>query len=335
MGRKDKKYKKSLHQQAYEKLISMQAFGESKRQSKAEKSCENKIFSYATYKTYWKHVKYFIKWMQIEHPECTTLKKSKQYVGEWLQHRVDEGLSAWTIQTEEAALNKLFQIKLDDPERFVAPKRCRKDIKRSRGRKRRDENFNEKTNEKLVHFCKACGFRRNILEQLKGKDLLDKKQVEDLWKKAKSEQDYKVVKACSDALQFFPEYNFFIIHVGDKGGKTRISPIIGEYAQQVIDRMKYTKPEELVWKAVNKNCDVHGYRADYATELYKQHARSIQDMDYNKKIKCADGKYRSEIYICRGDERGKKLDRKALHLVSVALGHNREDTAVSSYIRNL
>ena len=38
---------------------------------------------------------------------------------------------------------------------------------------------------------------------------------------------------------------------------------------------------------------------------------------------------------CRGDEKGKKLDRKALRVISIALGHNREDTAIANYIQNL
>ena len=66
-----------------------------------------------------------------------------------------------------------------------------------------------------------------------------------------------------------------------------------------------------------------------------EYARPIKTLRFENKIRCADGKYRSEIYVCRSDERGKKLDRKALHVVSIALGHNREDTAISNYIRNL
>jgi hypothetical protein len=99
--------------------------------------------------------------------------------------------------------------------------------------------------------------------------------------------------------------------------------------------MMDTKPDERVWWYVNSNCDVHGYRSDYATYLYKEYARPIKSLHFDNKIRCADGKYRSEIYVCRIDERGKKLDRKALHAVSIALGHNREDTAISNYIRNL
>ena len=39
--------------------------------------------------------------------------------------------------------------------------------------------------------------------------------------------------------------------------------------------------------------------------------------------------------MCRGDEKGKRLDRRAIGVISIALGHNREDTAISNYIRNL
>ena len=54
MGRKKgAAYYKDLHQQAYERLISMQAFGESKRDAVADGTASDKIFSFSTYKTYW------------------------------------------------------------------------------------------------------------------------------------------------------------------------------------------------------------------------------------------------------------------------------------------
>ena len=97
MGRRNKSYSKDLHQQAYERLNGMQAFGESRRAAKVEGTDRDKIFSFNTYKSYWKHTKYFIKYIKEHHPECTTLKKARKYVGEWLQDSVDRGLSAWTI----------------------------------------------------------------------------------------------------------------------------------------------------------------------------------------------------------------------------------------------
>ena len=92
-----------------------------------------------------------------------------------------------------------------------------------------------------------------------------------------------------------------------------------------------------VWhrRYVNQNCDVHSYRADYATYMYKQYARPVEELNFKHKIRCADGKYKSELYICRGDERGKRLDRQAIGVISVALGHKREDTAIANYIQDI
>lgn len=327
----------SLHQQAYDRLTAMLAFGDSRRADKDEDPgiSADKIYSFATYKTYWKHIKYFIKWVKEKHPEVTTLKKAKKLVPEWLQSRVDEKLSAWTIQTEAAALNKLYGITPDDPSRFQPPRRRKEDITRSRGTKVRDAHFSEAANEELVNFCKACGFRRNVLERLKGGDLYDRERAETALEAAKNAGDTALAKAFSDGLRTFPEQTYFILHRNDKGGKTRLSPIVGPKADKVVQRMKDTPKGEKVWQYVNTNCDVHGYRSDYATFLYKQYARPIETLDFHNKIRCADGKYRSEIYVCRGSESGKRLDRRAIGIISVALGHEREDTAIANYIRNL
>ena len=174
----------------------------------------------------------------------------------------------------------------------------------------------------------------NVLEKLKGSDLYGRSRVEAELEKAKVEDNKPMIKACMDALHTFPDQDYFILHRSDKGGKTRISPIVGPNKRKIVERMQATKPDELVWLYVNSNCDVHGYRADYATYLYKEYARPIEELRFENKIKCADGKYRSEIYVCRGDEAGKKLDRRAIGIISIALGHNREDTAISNYVRD-
>ena len=244
-------------------------------------------------------------------------------------------MSAWTVQTEAAALNKLYGISKDNPGRFQPPQRRKEDIKRSRGTKTRDAHFSEAKNEELINFCKGCGFRRNVLERLRGDDLYERARVEAALEKAKSDGDVAMAKACEDALTTFPNKKYFILHRKDKGGKTRLSPIVGPHMDKIVERMKSTEPDKLVWQYVSSNCDVHGYRSDYATYLYKEYARPIEILNFKNKIKCADGKYRSEIYICRGDEAGKKLDRRAIGVISIALGHNREDTSIANYVRNL
>jgi len=155
MGRKNKSYSKDLHQQAYDRLTAMQAFGESKKDAMANGTAQDKIFSFNTYQTYWKHIKYFLKYIKELHPECTTLKRAKKYVNEWLHTRVDQGLSAWTIQTEAKALGKLYGIQPDDPDYFQPPKRNRAEIKRSRGDRVRDLHFSKTNNDELIKFCQV------------------------------------------------------------------------------------------------------------------------------------------------------------------------------------
>lgn len=82
LGRKNKKYYKDLHQQAYDRLTGMQAFGESKKEAVKNGTDGQKIFSFNTYQSYWKHTKYFLSYIKEKHPECTTLKSAKKYVNE-------------------------------------------------------------------------------------------------------------------------------------------------------------------------------------------------------------------------------------------------------------
>ena len=338
MGRKNKSYYKDLHQQAYDRLTGMQSFGDSKRTAVAEGTDREKIFSFNTYKTYWKHIKYFIKYIKEKHPECTTLKSAKKHVNEWLQVRVDEGLSAWTIQTEAKALGKLYGISPDDADYFKPPKRNREDIQRSRGDRVRDLHFSKTNNDELIKFCLGTGLRRSELEQLRGKDLVTRAQIEKEISRIESLQerspyDEKKLEMLRDTRMFQEEY-FTHVRSG-KGGRERMSPIIGKNAEQIIERIRSTLPEEKVWQHVHKSADIHSYRAEYATAIYKTHARPIQEIPYDR-VKPGTGiRYQSEVYTCRKDEAGKKLDKAAMLVCSKALGHNRISVVADNYIRNL
>lgn len=338
MGRKNKSYYKDLHQQAYDRLTGMQSFGDSKRTAVAEGTDREKIFSFNTYKTYWKHIKYFIKYIKEKHPECTTLKSAKKHVNEWLQVRVDEGLSAWTIQTEAKALGKLYGISPDDADYFKPPKRNREDIQRSRGDRVRDLHFSKTNNDELIKFCRGTGLRRSELEQLRGKDLVTRAQIEKEISRIESLQerspyDEKKLEMLRDTRMFQEEY-FTHVRSG-KGGRERMSPIIGKNAEQIIERIRITLPEEKVWQHVHKSADIHSYRAEYATAIYKTHARPIQEIPYDR-VKPGTGiRYQSEVYTCRKDEAGKKLDKAAMLVCSKALGHNRISVVADNYIRNL
>ena len=65
------------------------------------------------------------------------------------------------------------------------------------------------------------------------------------------------------------------------------------------------------------------------------YARHIESIPYDKVNKGTGKKFQSEVYVCRKDEAGKKLDKAAMHIASKALGHNRLDVIANSYLRGL
>lgn len=340
MGRRNKAYSKDLHQQAYDRLTGMQAFGESKKEAVANGIENEKIFSFNTYKSYWKHTKYFIKYIKENHPECTTLKSAKKYVNEWLQARVAQGLSAWTVQLEAKAMGKLYGISPDDENYFKPPKRNREDIKRSRGDRVRDKHFSKTNNDELIKFCKGTGLRRAELGELRGKDLATREQIEAEIAQLESRPAAELTPADTKRLEMLQDTRLFegdyFTHVRNgKGGRERMSPIIGPNTEQIVERIKSTPAEERVWQHIHQSADIHGYRAEYATIIYKAKARAIEEIPYDRVNRGTGRKYQSEVYTCRKDEAGRKLDKAAMLVCSKALGHNRIEVVANNYIRGL
>lgn len=340
MGRRNKAYSKDLHQQAYDRLTGMQAFGESKREAKEDGTDREKIFSFNTYKAYWKHTKYFIQYIKENHPDCTTLKSAKKYVNEWLQVRADQGLSAWTVQLEAKAMGKLYGISPDDENYFKPPKRNRADITRSRGDAVRDRHFSTTNNDELIKFCKGTGLRRSELSELRGGELRTKEQIEQEIKqieatpgKDRTDEETRRLGVLKDTRLFDSEHYVFVRN--GKGGRERLSPIVGKNVEQIVERIRNTPEGEKVWQHVHKSADIHSYRAQYATDIYRAHARPIEQIPYDKVNKGTGKRYQSGVYSCRKDEAGKKLDKAAMLVCSKALGHNRIAVVADNYIRGL
>ena len=348
MGRRNKNYSKDLHQQAHDKLVSMQAFGQSKSEDKKTNGTESKIYSFNTYKTYKKHISYFIKWVMATHPEATLLKHTKKYVNEYLQFRQEEirpdgtHLSAFTIHLETCALGKLFGISGDDPDRFHPPKRHRKNIKRSRSTTEYEKHFSVTNNAELIRFCRGTGLRRSGLASIKGCDLITANQIKQDIIRLEAinpdnlhAEDTYWLKICKDTMVFNNVKQNYYIRVTEKGGKTRLAPIIGPDTEEIVKRFQQTPPDKHVWKYIHRGCPVHRYRADYARALYLEYARPIEEIPFDKVNKGSGHRYQSQVYTCRNDEAHKKLDKSAVLVVSKALGHNRIDTAIVNYLRGL
>lgn len=276
------KNKKSLVRQVQEAYDSMLAIGQSKHQDKINGVIGDKIYSWSTYNNYMKHANYFAKYCKEEHG-CRTLEQCKTYINEWLMKRMQEGLSPFTIKLEASALAKLYRCSTID---FIkTPARKREDINRSRGEKVRDIHFSESNHRELVDFCRSTGLRRSELKVLTGDKLIHK--------------DGKY---------------YIVVNRGSKGGRYRELVVIGDIAN--VKQLMNKAGQERIFTKIPGGADIHGYRAEYATALYNKLARPIEEIPYDAIHPGIGILYQSDVYNCRSDRKGVKLDKKAMQLNS-------------------
>lgn len=336
MGRNDKKYSLSLERQAYNKLESMTCYKESKKEAKANGTMKYKIFSINTFKTYRKKINKFCKYIESKYPRCTTLDSAEKYVNEWLEYRKALNLSAWTVQLDAKALGKLYCISPGDDNYFKPPVRKRKDIKRSRYETKRSKLFSEKKHDKLVKYVKSTGERRSEVEKAKPEHLITKQKIENeityLSSQKLSIEIANRLTILKDTRYFNEEY---YMYTKGKGGRERISPIVGEYAEEVVEFIKNRKGNKYIFDEVSEYAPMHKYRSDYCNTVYKNYARKIDDIPKDKLRAGINQMYSSEIYYCKKDRKGDRFDKRALKICSKALGHNRMEVVVNNYLRGI
>ena len=281
------KNKVSLLQQMTAVYQSKLKIGESKHLHKIQGDETAWLFSWSTYKSYTRHACYFLEFTKEKY-RCKTLQQARQYADEWLQLRIDAGLSAYTIKLELAALCKLYG---DTAADYIStPPRLRKNIVRSRRQAVRDAHFSEANHADFCEFCRSTGLRRAELRALTGDKLV---QQDGAW--------------------------YVMVNKMSKGGRSRLAPIVGD-VNKIVAMMQAAGTGKVFVKIPN-GADVHSYRGDYATTIYKMHARPIKSIP------------REERYCCRKDRKGTWFDRKAMLEASRALGHNRVCIVGEHYIK--
>ena len=342
MGRKNSN--KSLKQQVKECLDKKLAIGKSKYLAKLEGIYTNYIFSWDTYRSYLKHCCNFVRWAKqqpidpILGHKPRTIEECRIFAERWIQDGIDRGLSAYTIKLQLSALAKLYGCRTTDFD-IQTPARRRKNITRSRGITARDKHFSLENNKDLITFCKCTGLRRAELAQICGTDLIEHEG-----------------RLCLDVRR------------GTKGGRLRISPIIGSSEEiETVKRICAEAGSNKVCPKPSENADIHSYRAEYATRVYHAHKRDVSEFKNERLIVyknrvvdfyttsnsrrnvkrfahlyTEDGGrkrmlpgYRdvSGAYYCRSDLKGVCYDRRALFEASQALGHNRETVVAEHYLR--
>lgn len=278
--------------------------GESKHQHKQNGDFKDYIFSFSTYKSYKREISYFLKWVK-ETYKCKTLEQARQYADAWIQMRIDEGKSAFTLKLDVAALCKLYGDSSSDY--IPTPTRHRKDIKRSRYPVERDKHWSQEKWAVYKTFCQCTGLRKSELRSLTP-NMLQQGNPDALW------------QAVDDGSMWYIR-----VEKGSKGGKKRLAPIIGtpEEVQLVLDTMRNCTTTR-VFPKIPDAADQHHFRSLYAERCYQRYARPV------KEIPREDRCYR------RKDMRKRPpLDVKALFLCSSALGHQRKSICMAHYLRNI
>ncbi len=255
MGRtKSKSMKWQVQLILQSKLCIGQSRHDAKKEAKKEgKSNPDGIYSWGTYNDYKKHCVSFAEWSKYKH-DCKTIEAAKPYIQEYLDLRINKGLSSWTINLDASSIVKMYGCSTKDLN-LILPERKRKDIKRSRKSCEHDKHISEKNHKDIIDLCKGCGLRRHELAQLKTENILTEGE------------------------------NVYIEVIQGKGGKRRIVEVLPRYRDHVISYQSGNIGEN-VFKEIAQNLDIHSYRASYACELYKSLERPLNSLIREQKYYC-------------------------------------------------
>lgn len=299
------------------------AFGQSKYQAKKEAGLTfgqstYKIYSEQSYNTYKKECLKFADWLNEEKgiKKVRSLDEVKPYAKEYIEDRIENGYSAWTVKTGRSALGMLYgeTIQIDK-----MPVRTPKDIKRSRGETKNDTYHSRDGKYKdLFTVCLATGGRRKDIN--------------------------KLTPSCFTEIDGKLYVNFF----KSKGGRNRLTPVLDKYqddVKRIVDEARMNG-EKKMFPRIPKEIDVHGLRREYCQGLYdeikdnkelrdkilenyppRRELKTYKDKDgnsYTKEIK-------SDVYK---DRDGNVWKRDDIYVLSQALGHNRLDVSVTHYLKN-
>lgn len=295
---------RKINNQIRNRFDKMKAFGENKRdylerglaEGDKYKYTRDKIFSIKTHQSYWNNTERAFERIQEMHPDIKfkDINQYQEYVPEYLERCIDDGKSAWTIQSYASALSKFYG-KSNDDWGVDLPERKRDDITRTRNTRER-ERFSEKLNPEVVRWAKNTGLRRSELENLR-------------------KEDCRI------------EGDKMIIHVKGqfaKGGREREVECLarGEDLKKMTDRLNQLDERGKIFGAIKAQAPIHKYRAEYAREMYDRIARPINSITNQK-----------EIYTLRKGERaGERYDKIAMRQVSEALGHHRLNVVADHYL---
>lgn len=296
----------NLKKQVRKVLSSKIAYGESKRQAKRDGTSACKIFSKSSFQTYIKVGTRFANYVETKDPNCHSIKSAydRGYAHDYIDSMITRKLSPYSIAQARSALAKLYGVDGTEIHDRI-PRRVSKDIIRSRRPIERDIRLQERYPD-LYNAVRSSGLRAyKELAHITPKD----------------------IHIYADKIT--------IDIVRGKGGRSRTVTVLGQ--EDLWKRLKEKTPlDKPIFPHIPHNSSLHACRAEFATALYLQIARPIEDIR-QERIRVKDERtgrtYDFPAIYRRKD--GIELDRAALIRCSEALGHgvSRAYTVATSYIR--
>lgn len=275
------------------------------------------IYSVNSYKTYLKQCKQYAKWLKQEKGinKIDDINKTEQYAKEYIQKRLDDGKSIYTVKMERSALGMLYGKQID----IKLPSRTPDQITRSRKETKNDRYISRDGKYKDVFtIAIATGSRRKDISKL--------------------------------CVNNFREVDgkLYVFFEKSKGGRDRLTPVLEKYEKDVRDIIEQAKVDgkTRLFNHIPKEIDVHGLRREYCQNLYdeikdnkelrdeilknypeRHELKTQKDKDGNTVTK----EIKSDVYK---DRSGNIWKRDDIYVLSQALGHNRLDVSITHYLKS-
>lgn len=297
--------RKTISNQIHSALANRIAFGESKHLDKIEQETTfgkstYKIYSFSTYDTYNKVGREYGKWLSEHGVKYGKLADTERYAREYIQSRLEDGKSVYTLKMERSALGMIYGHNIDIP----LPIRHNEDVKRSRENTANDKHISRTGKyADIFTVATATGCRRCDLKDLTIHSLVKKNG------------------------------QYFLDIKQSKGGRDRLAPVLPSklYEVKLIFQQAREDGKDKLFERIPKEIDVHGLRREYAQELYHTLTDDkVQRDNYLAYYPARHEKVKSDFYR---DRDGNIFERNTVYVVSQALGHNRIDTSITSYLK--
>jgi integrase len=248
-------HRKSIVREIIDRLDEKMAIGQSRREAKqAARASGEHIWAYSTerihsFKTrsiYQGHLVRFARWARTTH-KIKNLEqldaRASELASAYMQQRLEEGKSPYTLQSERAALRLLFGNRMLARD-VILPRRARGNITRSRRPVEHDRHIQVAHWQSLTRFLEATGLRRNEVRLLCVADIVTR----DIGSNYAGQTTVKVRNG--------------------KGGKSRTVPVLAGHEQDVLYQKEGRRDDERVFPSVPSHLDVHAYRRAYAQAYY-------------------------------------------------------------------